>query len=93
MSWQRCRTHYTVNLKATCPAASWPAVKTMLHSVFDQVDADAVHARFDKLLDTVPDKVPKVADHLEAARADVVALPRPPRACGGRSGPTTRTSA
>jgi len=73
-SWQRCRTHYTVNLKATCPAASWPWVKTMLHSVFDQVDADAVAAQFDRLLDTVADKLPKVADHLEAARADLLAF-------------------
>ena len=73
-SWQRCRTHYTVNLKATCPAGSWPAVKTMLHSVFDQVDADAVAAQFDRLLDAVADKLPKVADHLETARADLLAF-------------------
>jgi transposase-like protein len=79
-SWQRCRTHYTVNLKATCPATSWPAVKTMLHTVFDQVDADAVHAQFDKLLDTVADKLPKVADHLEAARADLLAFTAFPKA-------------
>ena len=30
-----------------------PAVKAMLHSVYDQPDADAVHAQYDKLLDAV----------------------------------------
>jgi transposase-like protein len=79
-SWQRCRTHYTVNLKAACPATSWPAVKSMLHTVFDQVDADAVHTQFDKLLDTVGDKLPKVADHLEEARADLLAFTGFPKA-------------
>jgi len=73
-SWQPCRTHYAVNLKATCPAESWPRVKTMLHSVFDQVDVQAVHAQFDRLLDAVADKLPKAADHLEAARADLLAF-------------------
>ena len=73
-SWQRCRTHYAANLMSTCPKSSWPWVKTMLHSVYDQVDADAVHAQFDRLLDAVADKLPAVADHLEAARADVLAF-------------------
>ena len=73
-SWQRCRTHYAANLMSTCPKSSWPWVKTMLHSVYDQPDTDAVHAQFDRLLDAVADKLPAVADHLEAARADVLAF-------------------
>jgi len=73
-TWQRCRTHYAANLMSTCPKSSWPWVKTMLHSVYDQVDVEAVHAQFDRLLDAVADKLPAVADHLEAARADVLAF-------------------
>jgi transposase-like protein len=73
-SWQRCRTHYAANLMGTCPKSSWPWVKTMLHSVYDQVDAESVHAQFDRLLDAVADKLPAVADHLEAARADILAF-------------------
>src|SRR6188474_278217 len=42
--WQRCRTHYAANLMAATPKASWPWVKTLLHSVYDQPDADSVHA-------------------------------------------------
>jgi transposase-like protein len=73
-SWQRCRTHYAANLMTTCPKSSWPWVKTLLHSVYDQPDAASVHAQFDRLVDTVAEKLPKVADHLEAARPDVLAF-------------------
>jgi len=73
-SWQRCRTHYAANLMSTTPKTSWPWVKTMLHSVYDHLDADSVHAQFDRLLDAVADKLPKVTDHLEAARDDLLAF-------------------
>ena len=73
-TWQRCRTHYAANLMSTCPKASWPAVRAMLHSVYDQPTANDVAAQFDKLLDAVTDKLPAVAEHLDAARADVLAF-------------------
>ena len=73
-TWQRCRTHYAVNLMAVTPKAMWPAVKAMLHSVYDQPDHDAVHAQFDRLLDYVADKLPAVHYHLDAARADLLAF-------------------
>jgi transposase-like protein len=73
-SWQRCRTHYAANLMSVTPKASWPWVKTLLHSVYDQPDKDAVHAQFDRVLDALADKLPAVVDHLEAARADVLAF-------------------
>jgi transposase-like protein len=73
-SWQRCRTHYAANLMSVTPKASWPWVKTMLHSVYDQPDAASVHAQYDRLVETVAGKLPKVAAHLDAARADVLAF-------------------
>ena len=73
-SWQRCRTHYAANLMAATPKASWPWVRALLHSVYDQPDATAVHAQFDRVLDAVAEKLPKVAEHLDAARADVLAF-------------------
>ena len=51
-----------------------PWVKTLLHSVYDQPDAASVHAQYDRLLDAVAEKLPKVAAHLDAARADVLAF-------------------
>src|SRR5215210_6962755 len=73
-AWQRCRTHYAANLMAVCPKSSWPWVRALLHSVYDQPDDQAVHAQFDRVLDALADKLPKVAGHLEAARADVLAF-------------------
>ena len=73
-SWQRCRTHYAANLMSICPKSMWPAVKAMLHSVYDQPDAAAVTAQFERLLDYVGEKLPAVAEHLDAARADVLAF-------------------
>jgi putative transposase len=72
--WQRCRTHYAANLMSVTPKTMWPAVKAMLHSVYDQPDADAVHAQFDRLLDYVDGKLPDAFEHLDAARADILAF-------------------
>ena len=73
-SWQRCRTHYAANLMAVTPKSMWPAVKAMLHSVYDQPDAASVHAQFDRLLDYVEGKLPAVFEHLDAARDDILAF-------------------
>lgn len=73
-TWQRCRTHYAANLMGITPKNMWPAVKAMLHSVYDQPDAQAVDAQFDRLLDYVSEKLPAVAEHLDAARADILAF-------------------
>jgi putative transposase len=73
-TWQRCRTHYAANLMAATPKSSWGWVKALLHSVYDQPDAASVQAQFDRVLDTLHDKLPHVAEHLETARADVLAF-------------------
>jgi putative transposase len=74
-----CRTHYAANLMAASPKASWPWVRALLHSVYDQPDAASVHAQFHRVLDAVADKLPKVAEHLHTARADVLAFTGFPR--------------
>ena len=73
-SWQRCRTHYAANLMSVTPKASWGWVKALLHSVYDQPDAAAVHAQFDRVVDALAGKLPEVAEHLETARADILAF-------------------
>ena len=72
--WQRCRTHYSANLMAATPKSSWPWVKALLHSVYDQPDADAVHAQFQRMLEALTEKLPAVAEHLEAAREQILAF-------------------
>lgn len=73
-SWQRCRTHYAANLMAVTPKTSWPWVKTLLHSVFDQPNRDEVHAQYDRVLDALWNQLPKTAEHLEQARDQILAF-------------------
>ena len=73
-AWQRCRTHYAANLMSATPKSSWGWVKALLHSIYDQPDAEAVHAQFDRVVDALTEKLPTVADHLEQARADILAF-------------------
>jgi transposase-like protein len=79
-AWQRCRTHYAANLMSVTPKAQWGWVKAMLHSVYDQPEAEAVHAQFDRLLDAIGEKLPAVAAHLDAARTDILAFTAFPKA-------------
>jgi len=59
---------------AVCPKNAWTWVRALLHSVYEQPDAGSVHAQFDHVLDALTDKLPRVAEHLEQARADVLAF-------------------
>ena len=78
-SWQRCRTHYAANLMAVTPKSQWGWVKALLHSVYDQPDAEAVHAQFDRVIEGLYEKLPTVAEHLELARCDILAFTAFPR--------------
>jgi transposase-like protein len=49
-SWQRCRTHFMANFANRVPKASWPMVATLVRSVFEQPERDAV---WDRLGDVV----------------------------------------
>src|SRR6476659_332519 len=73
-AWQRCRTHYAANLMSATPKSSWGWVKALLHSIYDQPDTEAVHAQFDRVVDALAEKLPAVAEHLEEARADILAF-------------------
>ena len=72
--WQRCRTHYAANLMSATPKSSWGWVKALLHSVYDQPDAESVHAQFDRVVDALAEKLPAVAEHLETARSEILAF-------------------
>lgn len=49
-TWRRRRTQYSANLVDVCPVQPGQAA---LHSVFGQIDTDAVYAQNDQLLDNV----------------------------------------
>ena len=62
------------------PKSSWGWVKALLHSISDQPDADAVHAQFDRVVEALAGKLPNVAEHLERARAHILAFTAFPKA-------------
>ena len=66
-SWQRCRTHYAANLMPVTPKSSWGWVKALLHSIYNQPDAESVHAQFDRVVEALAEKLPTVAAPLETA--------------------------
>ena len=42
--------------------------------VFDQPDAESVVVQYDRVLNGFSDRLPKVAEHLDAARAELLAF-------------------
>ena len=54
-------------------------MKALLHSVYDQPDAEAVQAQFDRIVDALADKLPQVAAHPEDARAEILAFTAYPK--------------
>lgn len=77
--WQRCRTHYARNLSTQVPRSAQPWVFTLLRTIFDQPDAGEVHAQFDRVVDALQAKFPKVAAYLADARDDLLAFTAFPR--------------
>jgi len=41
---------------------------------YDQPDADSAHTQYDRVIDALEEKLPKMAEHLDAARADLLAF-------------------
>ncbi len=56
------------------PKSSWGWVEAMLHSIYDQPDAKSVHAQFDRVVETLAEKLPSIAGHFEEARPDILAF-------------------
>ena len=73
-TWQRCRTHYARNLMNQVPKTAWPWVATLLRTIFEQPDAEAVHAQCEQVIAALEAKFPKAAAHLDEAKADLLAF-------------------
>jgi putative transposase len=78
-AWQRCRTHYLRNLLTKVPKSAQPWIATLVRTIFDQPDADAVAAQFARVVTTIEAKFPTAAEHLDAARDDLLAFTGFPR--------------
>src|SRR5918911_1353294 len=77
--WQRCRTHYLRNLLTKVPKSAQPWVATLVRTVFDQPDAEAVHAQYGRVVEAIEAKFPAAAEHLQAARDELLAFTAYPR--------------
>jgi putative transposase len=77
-----CRTHYLRNLLTRVPKSAQPHVATQVPTIFDQADADAdaVHAQYDSGRRGPGRQHGDAADHLEAARAELLTFTTYPRA-------------
>jgi putative transposase len=78
-SWQRCRTHYLRDLLTKVGKTSQPWVATLVRTIFDQPDETEVHAQFSRVVAALEGKLPAAAEHLSAARDDLLAFTAVPR--------------
>jgi transposase-like protein len=77
--WQRCRTHYLRNLLTRVPKSAQPWVATLVRTIFDQPAAEEVHAQHARVVASLEAKHPDAAEHLDAARDDLLAFTGFPR--------------
>src|SRR5690606_35016728 len=73
-SWQRCRTHYLRNLLTKVPKNAQPWVATMVRTIFDQPDAEAVAAQYSRVVEAIAARFPAAGEHLDQARGDLLAF-------------------
>jgi transposase-like protein len=78
-SWQRCRTHYHRNLLTKVPKSAQPWVSTLVRTIFEQPGAASVRAQHAQVVKALEAKLPQAAEHLDAARDDILAFTAFPR--------------
>jgi putative transposase len=78
-SWQRCRTHYLRDLLTKVAKSSQPWVATLVRTISGQPDEAEVRAQFDRVVAAPDGKLPAAAEHLPAARDDLLAFTAMPR--------------
>jgi putative transposase len=78
-SWQRCRTHYLRDLLTKVSKTSQPWVATLVRTISGQPGTAEVQAQFDRVATALEGKLPAAAEHLAAARDDLLAFTAVPR--------------
>ncbi len=78
-SWQRCRVHFMRNALAHAGRQGRRVVSAFIGTAFVQDDADAARAQWRSVADQLRPKVPKLANLMDDAEADVLAYMTFPR--------------
>ena len=79
-AWQRCRTHFTINLLTRVPKSAQPAVATLVRSIFAQPDADSILAQHAAVVRQLEPSFPQAAELLDEAREEILAFRYFPKA-------------
>ena len=76
---QRCRVHWLRNALAHVAPKQRPAVVALLRTIFAQDTAEAAHAQWKQVADTLRERFSRLADLMDGARDDVLAYMAFPR--------------
>jgi transposase-like protein len=76
---QRCRVHWLRNALAHVAPTQRPAVVALLRTIFAQDTAEAAHAQWKQVADTLRERFSRLADLMDGARDDVLAYMAFPR--------------
>ena len=77
---QRCRVHYARNLLALVPKAQMDMVAAVFRTIFAQPDPESMSTTWDQVRDQLAARLPKIAPHMDDAKAEVLAFNTFPRA-------------
>lgn len=72
--WQRCRTHFLRNLLTRVPKSAQTLVATLVRSIFDQVDREAVWAQHGRVVEQLQERFPEAAAMLDEAGPEVLSF-------------------
>ena len=78
--WQRCTVHFVRNMHGHCRPSERGLVSAALREIFNAEDLKAAKARLGEVLERFGGPLPKIAELLEGAEADLLAFYRFPAA-------------
>ena len=73
-SWQRCRTHFMINLLTWVPKRAQPWVATMVRSIYQQPSAEEAHSQHERVVTQLAERFGQAASMLDEAGADILAF-------------------
>jgi len=73
-AWQRCRSHFLLNLLTRVPKSAQDLVATLVRSIFAQPDAAAVWAQHGRVVEQLTERFPEAAGLLAEAASEVLAF-------------------